>query len=178
MTIIGNHKLQAVRAITTGSFILGTLLQVNAILGGVRHLYIAYGPQPHLFTFFIICQAIIQMYWLTQLFPYELGGPDSTLLVPENEDNSESEDDPIQVAEPFDIDATQLAYSPIFVLGNILLCMAFCVTAIPSFAYAVVYHSCMELFLDTGEIYCVSSDADIQHIDSPLCGLCTSQSTT
>ncbi len=139
MTIIGKHKLQAVRALTTSSFILGTLLQVNAILGGARHFYVAYGPQPHLFTFFIICQAIIQMYWLMQLFPYELGGLDSTLL-PENEDNSESEDDPIQAAEPFDIDATQLAYSPIFVLGNILLCMIFCVTVIlPSLTLSQLY---------------------------------------
>jgi len=122
MTIIGNRKLQVVRALTIGSFTISTLLQVNAILGGARHIYVAYGPQAHLFALLIMCQAITQLYWILQLFPAELREPDSTLLS-ENDDNSESEAEPPQTVEPFDIDATHLAYSPLFVLGNILLSM-------------------------------------------------------
>ena len=122
MTVIGNRELQAVRALTIGSFTISTLLQVNAILGGVRHFYVAYGPQAHLFALFIMCQAITQLYWILQLFPAESREPDSTLLS-ENEDNSGSEAEPPQTIEPFDVDATQLAYSPLFVLGNILLCI-------------------------------------------------------
>ena len=41
-----------------------------------------------------------------------------------------------------------------------------------------VVHSHVELFLVAGEIYCLSSDTDIQHIDSPLCGLRAPQRTT
>jgi hypothetical protein len=124
MAIMGNRKLQVLRALTISTFTISTLLQVNAILGGVRHFYVAYGPQAHLFALFIICQAIVQIFWIIQLFPVEFREPDSTLLS-ENEDNSssESEADHVQTVEPFDVDAIQLAYSPIFVIGNILLCM-------------------------------------------------------
>ena len=126
MTVIGNRKLQVVRALTIGSFTISTLLQVNAILGGARHIYVAYGPQAHLFALLIMCQAITQLYWILQLFPAELREPDSTLLS-ENDDNSESEAEPPQTVEPFDVDTTHLAYSPLFVLGNILLCIVSCV---------------------------------------------------
>lgn len=125
MTVIGNRKLQVVRALTIGSFTISTLLQVNAILSGARHIYVAYGPQAHLFALLIMCQAITQLYWILQLFPAELREPDSTLLS-ENDDNSESEAEPPRTVEPFDVDTTHLAYSPLFVLGNILLCIVSC----------------------------------------------------
>ena len=72
-----------------------------------------------------MCQAITQLYWILQLFPAELREPDSTLLS-ENDDNSESEAEPPRTVEPFDVDTTHLAYSPLFVLGNILLCIVSC----------------------------------------------------
>ncbi|KAK2464762.1 hypothetical protein APHAL10511_003180 [Amanita phalloides] len=120
MAIIGNHKLLAIRTLAIGSFAASILLQLNAILGGAPHPYIAYGPQPYIFILFVAGQSILQVYWLMQLFPREVQEPASISLL-SDEDDSDKASDATQVAGPFDIDATQLAYSPIFVLSNICL---------------------------------------------------------
>ena len=128
MTIISNRRLAVVRALTIGSLVVTTIAQSSAFLNDRPHPYAAYGPHPYLFVLLTVAQTVLQTYWLTQLYPYKVQVPTSARISSEDEDDSEGEADvtpDARTIESLDVDATQLAYTPIFVLGNICLCTRF-----------------------------------------------------